>query len=111
MDSDYLFGNGTPQPVFDTAKSQVPWDEVLVKVPKRFGTTFPPVRRADYSDSRNVGGAATPTARFLETLKKEGLIDQILYGRGRTYYDSTLVPNALVLSQYRNQFNLLRAAM
>jgi hypothetical protein len=40
-----------------------------------------------------------------------GLIDQILYGRARTYYDSNLMPNTFVLSQYRNQFNSLRAAV
>ena len=32
-------------------------------------------------------------------------------GRVRTYCDSNLVPNTFVLSQYRNQFNSLRAAL
>ena len=40
-----------------------------------------------------------------------GLIDQILYGRVSAYYDSDLVPNTMLPSQYRNQFNSLRAAV
>jgi hypothetical protein len=38
----------------------------------------------------------------LDTMRQwegHGIIDQILYGRARTYYDSNLVPNTFVLSQ------------